>query len=55
MCNNLSFVNGATTPTNWSYGAGRGIYNQTSAITSITLLADSGSITSGSALIYGVK
>ena len=55
MTNYQNFVNGATTPTNWSYSAGRGIYNQTSAITSITLLADSGSITSGTALIYGVK
>jgi hypothetical protein len=55
MTNYQAFVNGATTPTNWSYIAGRGIYNQTSAITTITLLTNSGNITSGSALIYGVK
>ena len=47
---------GSGTPTDASYFLIQsGIYNQTSAISSLLLLANSGNITSGTALLYGVK
>jgi hypothetical protein len=55
MVNWQMFSNDLTTATNWNYRGGRGIFNQTGAITTITLLCDGSGFTSGSALIYGVK
>jgi hypothetical protein len=55
MINWQMFSNDLTTATNWNYRGGRGIFNQTGAITTITLLCDGSGFTSGSALIYGLK
>jgi len=55
MINWQMFSNDLTTATNYNYRGGRGIFNQTGAITTITLLCDGSGFTSGSALIYGVK
>jgi len=44
-----------TTPTQLVFNAGAGLYNQTSAISSIGLLPSAGNFTSGTALLYGVK
>jgi hypothetical protein len=44
-----------TTNTNVVFDSGNLIYNQTSAISSITLFMRSGNITSGTALLYGVS
>jgi len=48
-------TNGDTTSTNVTSNMYKSYYNQTGAITSLTFLADSGNMTSGSVLIYGVK
>ena len=45
----------STTNTSVSFSATHLMYNQTPAISSITLFAGSGNITSGTALLYGVK
>jgi hypothetical protein len=45
----------STDPTQFTRGAYHLFYNQTSAISSITLFMSSGNITSGTALLYGVK
>jgi hypothetical protein len=50
-----SVANDATTPTNINARSTHGFYNSTAAISSITLLFNSGNITSGTALLYGVK
>jgi len=44
-----------TTTTNFNYRIIGGFYNQTSAINSITLLASTGNLTSGTAFLYGVQ
>jgi hypothetical protein len=44
-----------TTVTNWNSTASIGMYNQTTAITSLVLFPGSGNFTSGTALLYGVK
>jgi hypothetical protein len=44
-----------TTTTNFNYFSYSGMYNQTAAISSITFLADSGNMTSGTAYLYGVN
>ncbi len=44
-----------TTTTNFKYARYYGAYNQTGAISSITLLPESGTMTSGTAYLYGVK
>jgi len=44
-----------TTTTNFKYARYYGAYNQTAAISSITLLPESGTMTSGTAYLYGVK
>jgi hypothetical protein len=46
---------GPSTTTVMSTRQYAGFYNQTSAITTLTFLADGGNITSGSALIYGLS
>ena len=50
-----SAVSDATTPANLDFNFYAGTYNQTPAITSITLLPGSGNWTSGTAYLYGVK
>jgi hypothetical protein len=44
-----------TTTTNFNYRSSTGFYNQTGAISSITLGQTGASFTSGTALLYGVK
>ena len=44
-----------TTTTNVGLESGYGVYNQTGAISSITLFPTSGNWTSGTAYVYGVK
>lgn len=48
-------MNDATTTTSNKYAQGAGIYNQTAVISAITLFAESGNFTSGTALLYGVN
>ena len=55
MANSFSIGNNATTPTELETAFKLGIYNQTTAISSITLLPSSGNFTSGTVLLYGVK
>ena len=50
-----SAVSDHTTPANLDFNFYAGTYNQTPAITSITLLPGSGNWTSGTAYLYGVK
>jgi hypothetical protein len=50
-----SMTNNATTTTNLNYTKMFGAYNQTGAITAITLLPDSGNFTSGDYILYGVS
>ena len=50
-----SVGNNATTTTNVNFTGTWGIFASTSAITSVTFLTNSGNLTSGSALIYGVS
>lgn len=55
LCLVQSFSNNTTTTTNYnSYFTAAGI-RTTSAISSITIQADSGNLTSGTALLYGVS
>ncbi len=53
--NCFGYVNRSGTPTNWSSLGGNFAYNQTAAITSLTIYYSSGNITSGTAYLYGVK
>jgi len=55
QCFSKGFSLNSTTPTNWNSYANLGIYNQTTAITSLVLFPNSGNFTSGTALLYGVK
>lgn len=48
-------TNHQTTTTNLQMYVQNGLYNQTGAITSITLLPDAGNFTSGTLYLYGVK
>lgn len=48
-------TNGDSTSTNVTSNMYKSYYNQTNAITTLTFFADSGNMTSGSVLIYGVK
>ena len=50
-----SMTTNFTTTTNVSLESGFSVYNQTGAITDITLFPGSGNWTSGSVLLYGVK
>lgn len=50
-----SAVSDHTTPANLDFNFYAGTYNQTAAITSITLFPQSGNWTSGTAYLYGVK
>jgi hypothetical protein len=50
-----SLSNNNTTPANYNFQRIAGIFGQTSAITSITALCNSGNFTSGTMLLYGVN
>lgn len=52
---NYSFTNNATTTANFNQLCGTWIFNQTGAITELTILAETGNLTSGTAYLYGVK
>jgi hypothetical protein len=55
MMNNFSISVDPTTATSFRYSAAYGFYNQTAAISSLKFNANSGDLTSGSVLLYGVK
>ena len=55
QCYSLGFSVNDTTVTNFNQTATIGMYNQTTAITSLVLFPGSGNFTSGTALLYGVK
>ena len=55
LTNGYSLTNNATTPANYNYQRIAGFFAQTSAITSITLLANNTTFTSGTVLLYGVS
>jgi hypothetical protein len=55
MLNTISLETNATTTTQFNYRLSTGMYNQTGAISSITLGQTGLSFTSGTALLYGVK
>ncbi len=50
-----SLTNNSTTPTSGDINRGTGVYNQTSAISSLTFLMSTGNFTSGNYYVYGVK
>jgi hypothetical protein len=52
---NYGFGNTYNDATKYDFEATWGIYNQTSAITSLTVLPNTGNFTSGTAYLYGVK
>ena len=49
------WANAQTTTTNIDYQIAYGLYNQTSAVTSLQFIAPTGTFTSGTVLLYGVK
>jgi hypothetical protein len=55
QCFSMGFSVNPTTVTNWNSTASIGMYNQTTAITSLLLFPSGGNFTSGTALLYGVK
>ncbi len=55
MVRSHAVSNNATTTTQLNYGNVMSYYNQTPAITSITILSGSGNMTSGTCLLYGVS
>ena len=55
MLINDAVANDTTTTTQFKYRRFYGLYNQTAAITSITLLMSSGNFTSGNYYLYGVQ
>jgi len=55
MASNLTITNSWSTPANFNAIRYMGFYNSTSAISSITLFPASGTWTSGTAYLYGVK
>ena len=50
-----TLTNNSTTPTSGDINRGTGVYNQTSAISSLTFLMSTGNFTSGDYYVYGVK
>jgi hypothetical protein len=50
-----SFPTNGTTSTNFTYSAGNAYYNQTGAVTSFEIKVDTGNITSGTFILYGVN
>jgi hypothetical protein len=55
MANSFSIGNNFETPTSLETAFKLGVYNQTAAISSITLFPSTGNFTSGEVLLYGVK
>ena len=55
MCNAKGLAVNATTTTQNNYAAMNAFYNQIDAISSLTLLCETGNMTSGTALLYGVS
>ena len=55
LASTVGLNNDATTTTSYVRNAGNLFYNQTPAISSITLFMDVGNFTSGTALLYGVS
>ena len=55
MLTSIAFDVNATTTTSFNYRSSTGFYNQTGAISSITLGQTGANFTSGTALLYGVK
>jgi hypothetical protein len=55
QCFSTGFSVNQTTTTNWNSTNSIGMYNQTTAITSLVLFPGSGNFTSGTALLYGVR
>ena len=55
MTNTMDFAVNATTTTNYNQSFFYGFYNQTTAISSLTFLPNSGTMTSGTVYLYGVK
>jgi hypothetical protein len=53
--NGYSMSNDATTTSNYDFFSYVGVYNQTSAISSLKFLPPSGTLTSGTVLLYGVN
>ena len=51
----IAVVNGGATPTNLVFTAQCGLYNQTSAISSLRILPNSGATIGGTYTLYGVK
>ena len=51
----ISVINGGATPTNLVFAAQCGLYNQTSAISSLRILPNSGGTIGGTYILYGVK
>jgi hypothetical protein len=54
-CTTESLSNSSSNPADANFRRWRNFYNQTNAITSITLFPQSGNFTSGTAYLYGVK
>jgi hypothetical protein len=54
-CQSQSYQNNQTTNTSVNVQSGLHGYNQTGAITSLTFLAQSGNLSTGTVLLYGVK
>jgi len=55
IANFYSITTNATTTANYNFRAEFGLYNQTSAISSLDFFPSTGNFTSGSILLYGVK
>jgi hypothetical protein len=51
----ISIANHSSTTTNFNFVNHIGLYNQTSAISSLSFFSASGNMTSGTVLLYGVK
>ena len=55
MANTMDFAVNGTTTTNYNQSFAYSFYNQTTAISSLKILANSGTMTSGTIYLYGVK
>jgi hypothetical protein len=55
ICNSVMFTNNQTTTTSVDINRNFGVFNSTSAISSITIFTGAGTFSGGTALLYGVK
>jgi hypothetical protein len=55
IIDNFAFVTNPSVSTQFDFARSWGVYNQTSAISSITLFPSSGNFTSGNYILYGVS